>query len=241
MVELTPFDILNGFLSIIMIIFSIVVGLILISKYVKYKSKPLLYMGIALILLTEVWFTHSLALILILTTGKGLSPEIFFTCAYILIPWALLAWMLVITELINKEKIKLVASIYVIFGILYSIIFIYLLFTDITLIGELYTPIDSQTGLFLTAYLFIILITIFITGYLFLRESRKSQDPEIRLKGLLYFLASTSFVIGSILDTFALNIVILIIVRIILISATFEAYGAFILPNWMKKLFLKEK
>ncbi|MBD3341955.1 MAG: hypothetical protein GF353_22840 [Candidatus Lokiarchaeota archaeon] len=241
MVELTPLDILNGVLSIIMVVISVSVGMVLIYKYAKYKRKPLLYMGIALILITEVWFTHSLALILILTTGKGLPPEIFFIIAFILIPWALLALMMVITELINKEKLKLIVSIYVLFGIVYTIFFFVFLFTNIQLIGELSSPIDPHTGLYLSLYLLFVLTNIFITGYLFFRESRKSPDPEIRLKGTLYFLASTSFAIGSILDTLALNVLFLIIVRIILILSTIEVYGAFVLPNWMKKLFLKKK
>lgn len=239
MVELTPFDILNGSLSIVMVLIISSVGLTLIFKYLKYKSKPLLYMGIALILLCEPWFTHALALILILTTGEGLSPEIFFITAYILIPWALLAWMIVITELLNIKKSKLILSIYVLFGIIFTIVFFVLIYTNIELIGELYTPIDMDNGPFSTGYLLIVLINIFITGYLFFRESRKSQDPEIRLKGTLFFVAIISFVIGSILDTFALNIVLLIIVRLALILASIGVYGAFILPNWMKKLFLK--
>ncbi|TFG30634.1 MAG: hypothetical protein EU532_00670 [Promethearchaeota archaeon] len=241
MVELTPLEILNGSMSVLYVILNIIVGLVLISKYFKYKSRPLLFMGISMILLSEVWFTHGLAFILILTTGSGLSPEMFFLCAYTLVPWATLSWMVVITDLIYKDKQKLILSIYTIFGIVYSLFFFYLLFTNISLIGQLESPIDPHTGPFLTGYLLIILINVFITGFLFFRESRKSKDSEIRLKGLLFFLSSTSFVIASILDTLPLNIVIIIIVRLLLILAAIEIYGAFILPEWMKKLFLKEK
>lgn len=239
--ELTPLDILNGSMSIVQVIINVIVGLMLISKYKKYKSRPLLFMGISMILLSEVWFTHGLALILILTTGSGLSPEMFFLCAFTLIPWATLAWMVVITDLMYKDKQKLILSIYAIFGVVYNLIFFYLLFTNITLIGQLENPIDPHTGTFITVFLLIILINVFITGFLFLRESRKSQDSEIRLKGTLFFLSSTSFVIASILDTLALNIVIIIIVRILLILSAIEVYGAFLLPDWMKKLFLKEE
>ena len=241
MVELTLLEILNGSMSIVQVIINIIVGLMLISKYSKYKSRPLLFMGISMILLSEVWFTHGLALILILTTGSGLSPEMFFLCAFTLVPWATLAWMVVITDLMYKDKQKLILSIYALFGIVYSLVFFYLLFTNITLIGQLDSPIDPHTGPFMTGYLLIILINVFITGFLFFRESRKSQDPEIRLKGLLFFLSSTSFVIASILDTLPLNIVIIILVRILLVLAAIEVYGAFLLPEWMKNLFLKEE
>ena len=241
MVELTPLEMLNGSLSIVMVIINIIVGIALISKYSQYKSRPLLFMGISLILLTEVWFTHGLAFIVILTTGNGLSPEIFFLYAFILVPWATLAWMVVITELMYKDKQKLILSIYAIFGVVYSLIFLYLLFTNIALIGELESPIDPHTGPFMTGYLLLILINVFITGFLFFRDSRKSQDSEIRLKGLLFFISSTSFVIASILDTLPLNIIIIIIVRVLLVLAAIEVYGAFLLPDWMKKLFLKQE
>ncbi|MFX1339964.1 MAG: hypothetical protein ACFFDK_15235 [Promethearchaeota archaeon] len=241
MVELTSLEILNGSMSLIMVIIDIIVGSMLISKYFNYKSRPLLFMGISLILLTEVWFTHGLALILILITGNGLSPEMFFICAYTLVPWATLAWMVVITDLIYKKKQKLILLIYAIFGVVYNLIFFYLLFTNISLIGQLDSPIDPHTGPFMTGYLLIILINVFITGFLFYRESHKSQDSKIRLKGLLFFLSSTSFVIASILDTLPLNIIIIIIVRILLVLAAIEVYGAFLLPEWMKKLFLKQE
>lgn len=241
MVELTTLEILSGSLSIVQVSINLILGAILISKYFEHEKRPLLFMGISLILLSEVWFTHGLAFILIVTTGKGLSPELFFLVAYTLVPWATLSWMVVITELLYKNKQKLILAIYAIFGVVYNFVFFYLLFTNITLIGYLDSPIDPHTGLFMTVYLLIILINVFITGFLFYRESRKSQVSEIRLKGLLFFLAATSFVIASILDTFPLNIVMIILVRILLVLAAIEIYGAFIFPEWMKKLLLREK
>jgi hypothetical protein len=47
--------------------------------------------------------------------------------------------------------------------------------------------------------------------------------------------------VGSILDILsASSIVLLTLARIILILASIELYGGFILPNWMQKIFLKE-
>lgn len=241
MVELTPLDILNGSLSIFQVIIYLIIGISLISKYSKYKSRPLLFMGITMILLTEVWFTHGLALILVLTTGSGLSPQTFFIISYTLVPWAMVCWMIVITELMYKELQKGILSIYVIFGIIFEILFFTILFIDYRLIGELYTPVEVHNSSLMTGYLLIILINVFITGFLFFRESKKSNDPEIRLKGSLFVAGSTLFVVASILDTFALNFVVLIIVRIVFIFSGIAVYGAFLLPDWMKKLFLKEE
>ena len=240
MVELTSLDILNGFLSIILVVIMIIVEIQLISKYIKYKSRPLLFMGISLILLTEVWFTHGLALILVLTTGRGLSPQMFFIIAYTLVPLALVCWMMVIAELMYKEHQKVILLVYLIFGIIFEIFFFIILFLDYRLIGEFYTPIEVHNAPLMTGYLLIILINVLITGFLFFRESRKSNDPEIRLKGSLFVAGSTSFVVASILDTFNLVFIALITVRIIFIFSAVAIYGAFLLPDWIKKLFLKE-
>jgi len=241
MVELTSLDILNGSLSIIQVIINLIVGIKLISKYFKYKSRPLFFMGLSMILLSEVWFTHGLALILVLTTGSGLSPQMFFIIAFMLVPLAMVCWMMVITELIYKEHQKVILSIYIIFGIIFEILFFTLLFIDYRLIGELETPVEVHTAPFMTGYLLIILINVLITGFLFFRESSKSNDPEIKLKGKLFVVSSTSFAIASILDTLALNFVALIIVRMVFIFSAVAVYGAFLLPDWMKNLFLKEE
>ena len=81
-----------------------------------------------------------------------------------------------------------------------------------------------------------------ITGILFGKASLKVDDAEIKLKGTLLILAFISFVLGAILEILSgLSIVILIIARLILISSSFEFYGGFILPEWMKTLFLRKK
>ncbi|MHA1489264.1 MAG: hypothetical protein ACTSRI_06380 [Promethearchaeota archaeon] len=85
------------------------------------------------------------------------------------------------------------------------------------------------------------MLIILITGLLFGRETFKSDDPEIKLKGKMLILAFPSFAIGAILDaTIPFTAITLIIVRLILISSSIEFYGGFILPKWMKKLLLKQ-
>ena len=77
-------------------------------------------------------------------------------------------------------------------------------------------------------------------------ESLKSDNPEIKLKGKLIFLAVISLTIGAALDGLkpflfgdAITI-ILVINRIIMLSSTLEFYFGFNPPNWFKKLIIKE-
>ena len=99
-----------------------------------------------------------------------------------------------------------------------------------------------EYNLFLRMYLLSVLILALITGVLFARKSLRSEKPEIKLRGKFLLAAFISFVIGGILDTIiTANFVALLITRIILISSSIEFYYGFILPEWMKKRFLRQK
>ncbi len=242
MVELELFDYYNGTLSIIQVTINLIIGFTMIYKYYEYKNKTLLYMGLTMILLTSVWFTHSLAFILVLTTGVGLSPEIFFIMAFPITAVTTILWMVVITGLIFKENQKKILTMYIIYAIIFELLFFFLLFQDTErYIGVLENPIEPDIKPFIQLHLLIILINSLVTGILFFRESKKSPDPEIKLKGTLFLVGITLFVIGSIIDSFSVSITMLLIVRVMLMVGAFFTYGAFLLPEWMKKLLLKEK
>ena len=235
MVELTLFDYYNGTLSIIHVAINFIVGFVLIYKYFEYRNKQLLYMGLTMLFLTSVWFTHSVAFVLILTTGEGLSPEIFFIMAYPLTAVASVLWMVVITNLIYKEKNKLIISIYIIYGIVFEILFFILLFDNTDNIAILENPIEPAVSRFMQIHLLFVLITSLVTGFLFFRESKKSSDPEIKLKGKLFMISVSLFVIGSIIDTFSLSIAIILIVRVVLMIGALFIYWAFVTPKWLRR------
>ena len=79
-----------------------------------------------------------------------------------------------------------------------------------------------------------------IPGILIARESLKSEDREIKLKGRFLLIAFISWTIGALMDA-ALdpNIITLTIARLILISSAIEFYCGFLLPERIKKIFLK--
>ena len=91
MVELTTFELINGIFSIIFVSISIFVGLRIASKYFKYKQRTLLLVGITWIGLVSIWFSHSLSTLLILTTGNGISDELYMFLGNALLP---LTWFI---------------------------------------------------------------------------------------------------------------------------------------------------
>jgi hypothetical protein len=84
-------------------------------------------------------------------------------------------------------------------------------------------------------------LIFFILGILFARDSLKADDPEVKLKGKLILLAYLSFFIGGLFDAgIELGPIVLVLVRILLMSSAFEFYLGFILPDWFKKIALKQ-
>ena len=240
--ELTPLELINGIFSIIFVSISIILGLTIASKYFKYKQKTLLLVGFTWIGLTSIWYSSSLSVLLILTTGAGIEDNLYMFLGNAILPITSFIWMVAFTDLLYKEKQKLILLIFGIYSAAFEIYYLYFLFTNPTMLGEVLSPVDATYGLIVTAYQISMIILVLITGTLFGRSSLKSDNPEIKLKGKLLLFAIYFFIIGAVLEIFShISIIILIVGRLILISSAFEFYGGFILPNWMKKLLLKEK
>ena len=234
-------DILNGTFSLIFVLVSLIVGVIIASKYSQYKNRTLLLVGITWIGLTTPWLPSTISFLTTLITSSGLSPVIYFTIGNIASPFILVIWITAFTDLKFKNKQKLLVVIYSIIGVVYEIYLVFFLIVDPTIIGELTGIFDvTYRGLVLIFALFIV-INMLITGILFGQESIHSKDSTVRLKGKFLIVAFISWCIGAIMDAaLPLNILTLTIARVILISSALEFYIGFILPRFIKELFLKE-
>ncbi|HEY0088695.1 MAG TPA: hypothetical protein VGB37_07615 [Candidatus Lokiarchaeia archaeon] len=135
----------------------------------------------------------------------------------------------------------MIQLIFVVIGVLFEVIFFYMLFTVPSLLGTLDSPVDSTFGTVLLIYILFSLCVIFVTGMIFSILSIKSENPEHRLRGIFLSIILVIFVFGAIFDALELNIIVLTIVRLLMIFSAFTFYIAFVLPNWVKKIFLKKK
>lgn len=232
--------IMNGIFSLTFATICFLVGLTIASRYFKYKIKTFLFAGIAWMGLGEVWLGDGINFLVVLYTGKGLSPEIYVIITIVLIPFSTLAWMVAFTDLIMKEHQKIILILFFIYGIEYEIILIYLFSIDPDLVVVFHNPADAEYQVIIMVFIITYAIINLITGILFARESLKSDKPEIKLKGKFLLVAFLSCFIGQLLDgLLRSNIVVLTIARLILILSAFEFYYGFLLPNWMKKFILK--
>ena len=96
--------------------------------------------------------------------------------------------------------------------------------------------------LYFQIFFIFILISFVFTGIIIAMISMRAENLEIKLKGKLLLLAFILFAIGAALDAVGPLIPLTVVLtRIILILSAIAFYSGFILPNWMKKLFLKEE
>ena len=159
--------------------------------------------------------------------------------------------------MINKEKQKIAVVLILIFSIVFEGLFFYYFFMDINLIGEInpLRPFSADLGYFLAILLLISFLILFVTGFSFARKSIKSENKEVRLKGKLLQFAFIAFTIAALLEKVARSIlvgtvfpdptilllsVMLVIVRVLLILSAIAFYGGFLLPRWMKEIFLQQ-
>ena len=239
---LSPSDMLNGVFSLIFVAISLLIGLVILTRYLKYKERIYFLVGITWILISEPWWPSCVSFLVALSNGIGIPPEVYFLIGNILTPLAIVLWLLAFTEFLYSEKRKLILLIFSVIGVVFEIIFFILLFLNPDLIGELNGPVDVNYKSFIMAFLILFLSIVVITGFLFANLSLKSKDPEVKLKGKLLLIAYITFAVGALLDSsIPLNEVLIIVTRLILIVSAFCWYGGFILPKWMKKFLLKNR
>jgi hypothetical protein len=241
---LTPDQILNGVFSLIFVVISIFIGFTIISKYPKSKNRTVILVGFVWLGIVSSWYASSSSfLVALIADGDGFmsAPPLYFIIGAVPLPITAFLWMIAFTDLLYRDKKKIILLIIGVTGIIFEIALFTLLLIDYDLVGIVSSPVDADYELFVTIYQIFLVILVLVSGILFARESLKSKIPEINLKGKLLLAAFLSFVIGSILEILSgISIALLIIARLLLITSSIEFYGGFILPRWMEKLFLKK-
>ncbi|MHA2394459.1 MAG: hypothetical protein ACXAEX_21175 [Promethearchaeota archaeon] len=246
-------DILQGSFSLIFVIISLIIGLTILSKYFEHKNRLFILVGISWIGVANPWMPDSISFLMNLIIQESLQVEWYFIIGNSFIPIALLTWLIAYTDMIRKKSQKKVVILTVVLSVIFEIVFFILFFIDITLIGEisLSRPFTVDFGIFITVYLLIVILAMLVTGINFAQKSVRSEDREIKLKGKLLRGAFITFTIAAILDsllgtifetpTDPLLAIMVVLVRILLIISALEFYGGFLLPRWMREIFLKKE
>ncbi len=234
-------DLLNGIFSTIFVIILIVTGMIIASKYFKYKQKTFLYIGFTWLGLTSLWMAKSISVIYTLTTNNDLNKFWFMFIGNFLLPFTAIIWLLAFTELAYKQYRKPILIIYGIFSLLIEISFLYFLYFDPIHLGTFYAPIDADYNPIITTYHASLVALILICGLIIGKISLKSEKEEIKLKGKLIIISTCFIVLGAAIEIIShISITIMIIGKILLMIGAILYYNGWLLPDWSKKLFLQK-
>jgi hypothetical protein len=240
---LSPIEIFHGTFNSIVVLINLIIGLRIASKYFKYKQKNLLYVGIAWFGIASTYLPSSIKFLFIITMNVYLPDATFFILNHALMPPFTLLWLYAFTDLLSMKKEKripfliIIAIISIIFE---SIFFFYIITGDLEAIGTFTKVFTVDWTIFSMIYIFFFAIIALVTGLLFASQSLKVKNPELKLKGRLLMIAFISFILAALFEViFPLTFGSIIVTRIIILSSAIEFYMGYILPDWTKKIFLK--
>lgn len=234
-------DIINGTLALIFVGISVIVGLIFFVKYRTYKQKTLVYVGLTWIVMSEPWMGHTISFLFALFTGNGLSIQAIYFISTTFVPIGLTAWLAAFRNFLNIDKKKIIIIVSIISQAVFEVVFLYLLFTNPSMIAIERSATDSINQPFILAYFLVVLAIFLITGIIFAMKAIKSDKVDIKLKGKILFMAIIFYVVGAVWDgVFVSEGSLLIVSRIVLALSAVLFYYGFVLPNWLKRIFIKE-
>ena len=238
--SLSAIDFLNGLFSLIFVSVTIIVGLKIASRYFKIKNRVFLLVGLGWAMMCSPWWSSTISFLCVILTGKGLEPVMYFFIGNLVMHLTIVLYLTGLTDMIYKEKQKIIIGVIVLLGLIYNIYYYYYLITDPNQLGVLEGYFDVTYVGIVRIYLLCYMFTVFSFTVLLARQSRKSDQPDIRLTGTLLLIAIFLFLIGALLDAaIVLTEITLIITRIILISSSIIFYLGFLMPEFLKKRVIK--
>lgn len=240
--SLTEFEVLQGSLTLTVVIIFIITGSKILFKYFSLKRKELLTIRFTWIFLSGAWWGSTLSFLSLIIFNSPIEPFLFLFISNIFIPLALICWIYSMAHIFYPKLEKRILLIYLAICVPYEIFLIIFLLTDPSIIGTVTGPVDSKSNLYSLVFIVFAIGTSIVTGSLFANKSMKLDDPEVRWKGKFLLIAFITFSIGAILDAaIPQTPITLIITRLILISSAAEYYLGFFLPDWVVDLLIKDR
>ncbi|MBD3195941.1 MAG: hypothetical protein GF317_12840 [Candidatus Lokiarchaeota archaeon] len=239
--SLNAIEITHGVATFIYVIFSILIGIRFLTKYVSLKRKELITVGLAWIFLSSAWWGSSFSFLSIVLFNQPIQGFIFFFIANAFIPVAVVCWIYSFLKIIYPDLIKIGTILILVLSIAYEIILLYFLFqpesTYPLYIGEIKETFYYQPSLLTMLFQVLALLVSAITGFIFSIKSMKSDEPVVKWKGRFLLIAFSAFTIGSLFDALiTLDQITIVIVRVILLISSIAYYLGFLLPDQLAEM-----
>lgn len=247
-ISLTTLQIFQGSFTLAFVVISFVLGIKIMLKYRKFKRRQLLLVGITWIFLVSPYWPDAISFLMIVFLNTQLDKAVYFFIANGFIAPLHITWMVVFTDFLYQNKQKLILFIFALEAVFFESLFLVLYLQDLNFIGTQISYFYVRWNPIIINYLLISIVLLLATGILFARESLKSENKEIRLKGKFLLGAFIAFTIGTLLDSaFDLTEVpagagelIVVLARSFVIIAAFAFYIGFTLPDIVKKALIQE-
>jgi hypothetical protein len=240
---LTPFEMLYGALTFIAVIISVLLGILISFKYVKFKKIDFLLVGLTWIFLVSPYWSDALQFIATTIFGVAISADLYFFIANAFIAPIHVIWIYAISNFLFPQRKKTIVALFSIEAVAYEGLFLVLFFLNPTLIGDQKSFFVVEWAIWIQIYLLISIALFLITGFLFVRQSLKSKNKELILKGRFLIVAFLLFTAAALIDVIGADSpteLTIFLARTFLIVSSICFYIGFTLPHFIKGLFIRE-
>jgi len=237
---LTQFEIIQGFVGIINLTITTIVGLKILSKYFTHKKVELFTVGLMMIFVTSAWWGATSAFLLYVLFDYEISDVAYIFISYGLVTITSIFWLYSFGYLVYPKSKWKIVGVWLAICILYTIFFMYFLFTNPSLLAVRVTRFDSQAKTIVSGFILLSLLTSLITQYIFLKKSLASTDEKTRWMGKLVFTGFVIFMIVGIGDSLVTPSIIVLLIRILLLISAIISYIGWTMPDKVSKWLIKD-
>ena len=242
-ITLTPFEFLYGALTFIAVIISVLLGILIAFKYLKYKKIDFILVGLTWIFLVSPYWSDAIQFIATTLVGVELNPNLYYFIANAFIAPIHIIWIYAIADFLFPRQKKILVSLFSIEAVTFETVFLILFFINPALIGDQKSYFVVEWAIWIQIYLLISIALFLITGFLFARQSLKAKTKDLKLKGIFLIIAFLCFTVAAIIDVIGADTpteLTIFLARTFLIISSICFYIGFIMPRFIKEMFIKD-
>ena len=240
--QLSNFEFFYGTLTFIAVIISLILGIIIAQKYRKFKKKEFILVGLTWIFLVSPYWSDAIQFFTLTIFHYQISSVVYFFIANAFIAPIHIIWITALTKLIFHKRKKTLLIIFSTEAILYEFFFLVSFFIDPNQIGTQMSVFVVEWAIWIQLYLIVSIVLFLITGFLFARQSLKSDNRELNVKGWFLIFAIILFTVAAVIDVIGADApteITIFLARTFLILSSVFFYVGFTLPRFIKELFIK--
>ena len=242
LLDLTVIELVQGSLSLLYVVITLLLGIKILLKYLEYKKPEFL--------LIAVWmnFHHqwpaAISFVGFILFDYTLDPPVFLFIVLGFVTIGTFSWTLVfsravIPNLKRKKLMKGITAYLRIMALFFLFLFAYWSIIDYTVMGTVEKfNMEGNTSLMLLLLAIGQSVTL-LTFIVLYRSCKKSEDLKVQWGGRLILISNLVFVFSQVLDGFPISITILMISRILLVLSSLFVYIGWFMPDKIAKWLIK--